>query len=280
MGYDPVLTPDQSVHDYQREILHEFGHALSSASHILDFGCGIGRHTYEYLDRGFPHTCGFDIRDYLVLRKPEDRQRFFIGEEGRDSTIPIADDAFDFVFSTSTFEHVMEPERMYREVYRVLKPGGVFLNHFPSKWRPIEPHIFIPFGGAIRAYPYYLLWALLGVRRRSQRERGSSILETARGNHRYAYNGLNYLTFREIDRMLVRVFDRHRHVESSFIRHSPGRARRIRWVFSAFPFLVHLYRFAHTHVILMEKAPLRGETRSPRGGQPAGGRAAAGRVQP
>ncbi len=78
-------------------------------------------------------------------------------------------------------EHVMEPESAFREIHRVLKPGGVSLHNFPSKWRPIEPHMFIPFGGAIQSYGYMLFWALLGVRNHFQK--GLPVREAARRNY-------------------------------------------------------------------------------------------------
>ena len=52
-----------------------------------------------------------------------------------------------FVYSTSVFEQVPEQKLAFREIYRVLKPGGLFLHNFPSKWRPIQLHMRVPLGG-------------------------------------------------------------------------------------------------------------------------------------
>jgi len=62
------------------------------------------------------------------------------------SAVPWPDNTSDFVFATSVFEHVIDRETAYREVARVLKPGGCFLSKFPSKWKPTEPHMYVPFG--------------------------------------------------------------------------------------------------------------------------------------
>ncbi len=80
---------------------------------------------------------------------------FFFGSElkalrGHDGWTPeINRDALSafFVYSTSVFEQVPEQELAFREIYRVLKPGGLSLHNFPSKWRPIESHMRVPLGG-------------------------------------------------------------------------------------------------------------------------------------
>jgi ubiquinone/menaquinone biosynthesis C-methylase UbiE len=66
------------------------------------------------------------------------------------------------VFATSVFEHVSDQELAYSEIQRVLKPGGSFL--FPSKWRPIETHINVSFGGILTSRRYLKLCSALGIR--------------------------------------------------------------------------------------------------------------------
>lgn len=47
------------------------------------------------------------------------------------------DGTFDFVFSFHALEHMTEPDRVLREINRVLKPGGVFLIGTPNARRLI-----------------------------------------------------------------------------------------------------------------------------------------------
>lgn len=190
-----------------RRLLANFNVSLTRDSRILDFGCGEGKLVYEYRDAGFD-AYGFDIRPAAQLRAPEDRQYFGFALTGQpvdvphyriDATsykIPFADGFFDFVFSTSTMEHVQDYHLALAEIARVLKPGGVCLLTFPARYRLIEPHIYVPLSGFIQNFPWFLFWALWGIRNQFQHHLGP--IECARINLEYAKTGLNYLRLREI----------------------------------------------------------------------------------
>ena len=247
------MPSNQLVVKLQEGILQESGIQLRPESMILDFGCGSGRHTYEHLDCGYQNVFGYDIQNYVQLRDPSDIARFRFDTETTITHIPFPDDHFDFVFSTSVFEHVIEPERALHEIYRVLKPGGVSLHNFPSKWRPIEPHIYVPFGAAFKSYGYYFFWALLGIR--NEYQKGKSASDVARINQNYAKTGLNYPSNREIDRMFSKCFDSFRSDEIAYTKHSPGRSGALYPLLKRFPFLAYLYRQLHTRIVLVGKQP-------------------------
>ena len=48
--------------------------------------------------------------------------------------IPYEDREFDVVFADNVLEHLEAPLTVFREVARVLAPGGVFLFKTPNKW--------------------------------------------------------------------------------------------------------------------------------------------------
>ena len=149
------------------------------------------------------------------------------------------------------FEHVLEQDLAFREIYRVLKPGGVSLHNFPSRFRPIEPHIFVPFGGVFHSNYYFLFWATMGIR--NQFQKGLPAREVARRNHDYARLGINYLGGAELDSLVSAIFDRHTYQELAFLKWSRGRSRILYRPALAFPLVARLYRFAHTRVLLLEK---------------------------
>src|SRR5439155_7421146 len=48
------------------------------------------------------------------------------------SALPFADRSFDLVTANMVVEHLGDPEQQFREVARVLRPGGSFLLHTPN----------------------------------------------------------------------------------------------------------------------------------------------------
>ena len=49
-----------------------------------------------------------------------------------NSNLPFEDNSFDYVFSKSVIEHLYHPEKLFSEIYRVLKPGGTVITMCPA----------------------------------------------------------------------------------------------------------------------------------------------------
>lgn len=58
---------------------------------------------------------------------------------------PFKSNYFDVVFCCSLIEHVSNPEEMFAEIQRVLKPNGFLLLTFPPFYTPVGGHYFKPF---------------------------------------------------------------------------------------------------------------------------------------
>lgn len=61
--------------------------------------------------------------------------------DGRAESIPFDDDTFDVVHASYVMEHVSDVKRSFSEVYRVLKPGGVFWFSAASAMCPVQDEI-------------------------------------------------------------------------------------------------------------------------------------------
>lgn len=93
---------------------------LRPDSALLDLGAGAG--IVEQMNfRGCAASiCGVDL-DPRVVNNP-------MLDEGRVANadgIPYEANRFDVVFSDNVLEHLEEPLNVFREVARVLKPGGI-----------------------------------------------------------------------------------------------------------------------------------------------------------
>jgi SAM-dependent methyltransferase len=173
-----------------------------------------GRIVYAFRDAGF-QALGFDIHDYLELRGTGDRQYFEIANKGGDKSdfsldwtryrLPYSDGTFDLVLSGQVMEHVQDHDAVLRELARITKPQGLTIHIFPPRYRAIEAHTYVPFGGMTKAKWYFLLWAALGIRNEFQK--GLSATETATRNVRYAHTGTNYLSLHKLREIGKRYFE-------------------------------------------------------------------------
>ena len=58
--------------------------------------------------------------------------------------LPFGDESFDIVICSHVYEHVPDPERMFDQIHRVLKPGGVCYFSAGNRLMWNEPHYDLP----------------------------------------------------------------------------------------------------------------------------------------
>jgi SAM-dependent methyltransferase len=226
-----------------QNILRELGHELEPGCRVLDFGCGPGNMVQQYLASGCD-AYGCDPR----LETETERLRRI---DARNGLLPFPDDTFDFVFSDQVMEHVQDHSVAFAEIARVLKPGGSSLHIFPAKWKPVENHIYVPLGGAIKSRWWLSFWATLGIRNGFQR--GKAPAEVLALNSKYLREQTNYLTRADIIKTVSRYFDTFVFAEAHMIKHSYGNARRIYPLVRIFPFVARLYSDFYSRVIFLKK---------------------------
>jgi len=247
----------QKFVETHRSILKEKGFDLTPDSKILDFGCGAGREVYQFRKMGYK-AFGCDIKDVFGdIQNQCETEKLIDADElifrkidMSNYKIPFEDGTFDYVFSNQVFEHVQNYPEALSEIYRVLKPGGCSLHFFPARYRPVEPHVFVPFAGVFRSYGYLLFWAFFGIRNSFQK--GYSYKKVAKTNYEYLTTRTMYLTRTKIQAKVFRQFRNVSFVEKYFIKYGGGRLSRLR----NFPFIVWLIRSFHTKAIFFTKLPI------------------------
>ncbi|MCD4673153.1 MAG: class I SAM-dependent methyltransferase [Anaerolineaceae bacterium] len=165
--WDNIFRREGRVFIEPHEALAEFIAALPNPpAHILDLGCGTGRHLVALTEHGFT-MYGLD-RSYHGLRLA----RSWLAEKGLQTglclqdlkyPLPCADNTFDGLISTQVIHHATLDKitKTVDEIWRVLKPGGqVFISTtlYPPK-RPnikeIEPGTYVPREGSERGLPHH-----------------------------------------------------------------------------------------------------------------------------
>jgi ubiquinone/menaquinone biosynthesis C-methylase UbiE len=126
------ITPTLRYSQYfYEDVLREI---LPAGASWLDLGCGhkvlpIWREKQERdLVGKAGVVVGFDY-DSPSLRKHRSINNLVCGEI---SALPFPDNTFDLVTANMVVEHLDDPQVQFREVQRVLRPGGTFLFHTPN----------------------------------------------------------------------------------------------------------------------------------------------------
>lgn len=230
------------------------GFKLNKSHFILDFGCGTGRHVAAFRDAGYC-AYGVDIKGGLWEScAPDERSWLRLSPNRFIYQIPWPDSSFDVVYSNQVFEHLMHYEPALEEIRRVLKPQGVVINIFPSKWRLIEPHFFCPLGSWLRWWPWIKLWSMVGTACPTLPP-GFTRSEKAEINWRTSRTHLAYHSLRELKFLFGLYFGRVRFAEKEFVLatlESSWFSRLINRASKVLPPTLWLYRHLHTKVAILD----------------------------
>jgi SAM-dependent methyltransferase len=96
---------------------------------ILDFGCGTGAFL-EHLGR-FGTVSGVD-GDPDAVRFCHERGRGEVQHVAAAEPLPFADESFDLVTTLDVIEHIEDDVNAFRELRRVMRPGGLLLVAVPA----------------------------------------------------------------------------------------------------------------------------------------------------
>src|SRR5271170_5418618 len=124
------------------------------AQHVLDLGCGVGRHALLFAAHGFAveaidgAAAGLDF----ARREAAARGLRLSPRQADADALPFADDSYDYVLSWNVVFHgtLGDVGRRLAEIWRVLKPGGLYQGTMLStrnanygEGRAVAPDTFV-----------------------------------------------------------------------------------------------------------------------------------------
>jgi SAM-dependent methyltransferase len=147
-GADPqhptvtTLAPYDQFHgrglDATRDIADQLAARIHADQHLLDIGCGIGGPARYFAQRFGCRVTGIDLTPEFceVARALEDLVERSLAESGdaplpevrfelgNALAMPFADASFDGAYSMNVSMNIADKAAFYREIHRVLRPGG------------------------------------------------------------------------------------------------------------------------------------------------------------
>ena len=104
---------------------------LNPTGRLFDVGCGSGNLIIE-ISKKLPHLelIGMDISAEMLDRaklRAVEKQKKIEFKEGSVEKLPFTDKSIDFIVSTFSLHHWINPQKAFQEIYRVLKKDGAAL---------------------------------------------------------------------------------------------------------------------------------------------------------
>jgi len=179
--YCPELQswPDQYLLRAQelKLLLKDF-HLTTKVPTLLEIGCGTGfisallsRISEICIATDIPdkniysHTPGLNTAA-LLLKKLNIKNVHLVGL--KNENLPFPNNTFDIIYSAYTLEHVDSRISSVSEIYRVLKPDGLFICAVPSLMeRFLYPTVYYP-QILITAFQYFLIYFKKMIRLQSK----------------------------------------------------------------------------------------------------------------
>ena len=171
------------------KVLHHFlGRDDLAGLDTLDIGCSTGFIAHELaLDGASSTGVDIDVPGIEAATKRFGDQVTFLCTPG--DAIPLPDESLDVVVLNHIYEHVVDPDAVVDEIYRVLKPAGVAYFGLGNKYQLIEPHYGLPLLSWLPkpAADRYIRRAGKAEEYYEKHESRSGLKRLARGFHVYDY---------------------------------------------------------------------------------------------
>ena len=155
-GSDVAITPDTLApidHFHGRGVIatEELAAMIQpkASDHLLDIGCGIAGPARWIASKYGCRVTGVDLTPEFCVAARElnaatglaDRVRIL---HGSALSIPMPEDSFDHAYSQAALMNISDKLGVFREAFRVLRPGGLLTLSFAGAGSAGEPHYPLP----------------------------------------------------------------------------------------------------------------------------------------
>lgn len=110
-----------------------YGKVLRTGMNVLDLMSSWRSHIPE--DLKLDSLVGLGLNSEEMLQNPQ-LTAHIIHDLNREPLLPFSANEFDAVICTVSVEYLIHPLEVFREIARILKPGGYFIVTFSNRWFP------------------------------------------------------------------------------------------------------------------------------------------------
>ncbi len=140
-GVSPPMRFDELSYEEKRKFrydLQDYMHDFYqfdkfSGKKILEVGSGTGIDSCEFA-RNDANVISADFTE-IAVKLTKDLTRKYNGEATRctSTSLPFQENTFDVVYSFGVIHHVSDIDTVLKEIFRVLKPSGIFMGMVYNK---------------------------------------------------------------------------------------------------------------------------------------------------
>ncbi|KAK4754867.1 hypothetical protein SAY87_008624 [Trapa incisa] len=134
-------SPDREFYSYPRFVTHVddgfvaaltelYRERLRSEHEVLDLMSSWVSHLPPEVK--YRRVVGHGMNAQELARNPR-LDYFFVKDLNREQTLELQSASFDAVLCTVSVQYLQEPEKVFAEVFRVLRPGGLFIVSFSNR---------------------------------------------------------------------------------------------------------------------------------------------------
>jgi len=151
LGYDESLTasmPDSAVESFAGVANPFFLRSLSAGERVVDLGSGGGFDCFVAARQVGPEgrVVGIDMTQEMLIKARRAAEELGMSQvefrEGLIEDLPVGDGWADVVISNGVINLCADKKRVFSEIWRVLRPGGILQFADIANGRPVpEPAI-------------------------------------------------------------------------------------------------------------------------------------------